>query len=159
MPKYICKLNNGKTKEVFPICNIGDYVEVVDPGHQYTTYQDAFDYFWGGAAPYKIPYDDPCAPKVWKVINMVCHCDRDAVILYHIRTVDGKNALVNRGAIRPLHRHERNRMHVHDIMIYQLPSMPYLRSKEKCEENSSMLDDDGNIIKHDWKEKLYEILG
>ena len=155
MPKYICKLNNGKTKEVFPICNIGDYVEVVGPGHQYTTYQDAFDYFWGGAAPYHIPYDDDDEerPKVWKVINMACHY-RDAVVLYHIRTVDGKSALVDNRAIRPLHRHERNRMHVHDIMIYQLPPRPYLRS----EENSSMLDDDGNIIKHGWKEKLYEIL-
>lgn len=115
---------------------IGDYVEVVDSGHQYSTYTDAFKYFWGDSKNYYIPSNK--SKFIWKIINMAVH-PNDGNILYHIRTCDGKNAVVNEQAITLSNFHKRNRCHLHTIVLHQLPM-------------------DGNSKPHKWTEKLYKNL-
>lgn len=115
---------------------IGDYVKVVDSGHQYSTYTDAFKYFWGDSNNYYIPSNK--SKFIWKIINMAIH-PSDGNILYHIRTCDGKNAVVNEQAITHSNFHKRNRCHLHTIVLHQLPML-------------------GDSKSHKWTAKLYKIL-
>lgn len=116
---------------------IGDYVKVIAPGHQYSTYTDAFKYFWGDNKNYYIHWDKRYE-FIWKIINMAVH-PSDGNILYHIRTTNGRNAVVNEQAITFSNFHKRNRSHLHTILLYQLPM-----------DNSSK--------PHKWTAKLYKIL-
>lgn len=115
---------------------IGDYVKVVDSGHQYSTYTDAFKYFWGDSKNYYIFSNN--TKFIWKIINMAVH-PSDGNILYHIRTCDGKNAVVNEQAITLSNFHKRNRCHLHTIVLHQLRTL-------------------GDSKSHKWTEKLYKIL-
>ena len=47
MIHVVCKLGNEKTLHTNSKYGIGDYVEIVDGGHQYSSYTDAYKYFWG----------------------------------------------------------------------------------------------------------------
>lgn len=151
MGEVIAKLRD-KEVTMYSKFNIGDYVKVVDTGHQYSSYDAAFKFFWGNKERFYLPYsvgeyesesDFQAAmariPQRWKVINMVVHDMSPDIILYHIRSEDGKNCVVNSGAIELIDFHHRNREHVGKIMIYQLPS-------------------NGRVMKHKWTDKLYKII-
>lgn len=152
MGEVIVKLRD-KEVTMYSKFNIGDYVKVVDGGHQYSSYDTAFEFFWGNKERFYLPYsgadeyenesDFQAAmariPQRWKVINMAVHDLSPHVILYHIRSEDGKNCVVNDGAIELIDFHHRNREHVSKIMIYQLPL-------------------NGRVMKHQWTEKLYKII-
>jgi hypothetical protein len=135
---YRNKHGYGDLQPINSEFEIGDYVKVIDPGHQYSTYTDAFKYFWGDSNNYYIPWDTTCHEFIWKIINMAVHPSEN-IVLYHIRTCDGKNAVVNGQAITLSNYHKRNRTHLHTIVLHQL----------------SM---NGNSKPHKWTEKLYEIL-
>lgn len=136
---YIVYRNKcGDLQPISSKFEIGDYVKVTDPGHQYSTYTDAFKYFWGDGKNYYIPWDKTCDKFIWKIINMVVH-PSDGNILYHIRTTNGRNAVVNDQAIILSNFHKRNRSHLHTIELHQL-SMS------------------GNSMPHKWTEKLYKNL-
>lgn len=136
MSKVIAKLVDGKEIEKDTPFNIGDFVKVTDSWHQYSAYRDAFNYFWGNNKAYYLPYEGKDTPKIWKIINMALH-PSNGKILYHIRTIDGKNAVVNGSALKKIEYHKRNRKNIHPIMIYQLCINP---------------------MPHSWKEKLYKVL-
>ena len=152
MGEVIAKLRD-KEVTMYSKFNIGDYVKVVNTGHQYSSYDTAFKFFWGNKERFYLPYygvdeyesesDFQAAmariPQRWKVINMVVHDMSPDIILYHIRSEDGKNCVVNSGAIELIDFHHRNREHVGKIMIYQLPS-------------------NGRVMKHKWTDKLYKII-
>lgn len=151
MGKVIAKLHD-KEVTMYSKFNIGDYVKVVDTGHQYSSYDTAFEFFWGNKERFYLPYnadeyenesDFQAAmariPQRWKVINMVVHDLSSDIILYHIRSEDGKNCVVNDYAIELINFHRRNREHVGKIMIYQLPT-------------------NGKVMKHKWTDKLYKII-
>lgn len=136
MSKVIAKLVNGLEKKLETKFEIGEYVEVIKPEHQYSSYGQAFNYFWGNLRNYHIPYSYGERPSIWKIINMALH-PSNGKIIYHIRTIDGKNAVVSGDGLRKIDYHKRNRNNIYPIMIYQLcvKSMP-----------------------HSWKEKLYKVL-
>ena len=152
MCEVIAKMRDGGEVKMYSNFNIGDYVKVVDTGHQYSSYDTAFKFFWGNKERFYLPY---CAneyenesdfqsamariPQRWKVINMAVHDFFPDTIVYHIRSIDGKNCVVGAGAIKLLNFHHRNREPIGKIMIYQLPS-------------------NGNVMKHKWTEKLYKII-
>ncbi len=151
MGEVIAKLRD-KEVTMYSKFNIGDYVKVVNTGHQYSSYNTAFEFFWGTTERFYLPYsvgeyenesDFQAAmariPQRWKVINMAVHDFSPDVILYHIRSEEGKNCVVNDGAIELIDFHHRNREHVSKIMIYQLPA-------------------NGRVMKHKWTEKLYKII-
>ena len=134
---YIVYRNKyGDLQPISSKFEIGDYVEVMDAGHQYSTYTDAFRYFWGNDRNYYIPYHK--SKFIWKIINMAIH-PNDGNILYHIRTSDGKNAVVNEQAITLSNFHKRNRCHLHTIVLHQLQTL-------------------GDSKSHKWTEKLYKNL-
>ena len=145
MGYIIAKLHDGKEVQMYSKFNIGDYVKVVHTGHQYSSYNTAFKFFWGDTDRYYLPYGADYEekkrdmPTRWKVINMAVHDMSPDIILYHIRSEDGKNCVVNSGAIELIDFHHRNREHVGKIMIYQLPA-------------------NGRVMKHKWTDKLYKII-
>ena len=145
MGEVIAKMCDGSEEKMYSNFNIGDYVKVTQPGHQYSSYTAAFKFFWGDTERYYIPYGasyedkNTGMPTRWKVINMAIHPTDKNAILYHIRSIDGKNCVVGGGAIKPLNFHHRNREPIGKIMIYQLPYH-------------------GNVMKHKWTEKLYKII-
>jgi hypothetical protein len=127
-------------------------VKVVDTGHQYSSYDTAFKFFWGNKERFYLPYsvgeyENDIAyqaamarmPQRWKIINMAVHDLSPDTILYHIRSEDGKNCVVKDEAIELIDFHRRNREHVSKIMIYQLPT-------------------NGRVMKHKWTDKLYKII-
>lgn len=144
MGYIVAKLNDGKEVQMYSQFNIGDYVKVVNTGHQYSSYNTAFKFFWGDTDRYYLPYigdeyEMARMPQRWKVINMAVPNMPPNCILYHIRSEDGKNCVVNEGAIKLMDFHHRNREPIGKLMIYQLPS-------------------NDNVIKHQWTEKLYKII-
>ena len=146
MGYIIAKLHDGKEVQMYSKFNIGDYVKVVHTGHQYSSYVTAFKFFWGDTKRYYLPYGGTNyeerkrdMPTRWKIINMAVHETYENIILYHIRSVDGKNCVVSEGAIELMDFHHRNREPIGKLMIYQLPL-------------------NGNVMKHKWTEKLYKII-
>jgi hypothetical protein len=152
MGEVIAKLCDGKEVQMYSKFNIGDYVKVVHTGHQYSSYNTAFKFFWGDTDRYKLPYsvgeyENDVAfqaamarmPQRWKIINMAVHDMSPDIILYHIRSEDGKNCVVSAGAIKLIDFHHRNREPIGKLMIYQLPL-------------------NGNVMKHKWTDKLYKII-
>ena len=133
MSNITVKLVDGEEIKLETKFEIGDYVNIVYPGCQYSRYDKAFKYFWGNDKNYYILCADS---TIWKVINMAFH-PSNGKIIYHIRTVDGKNAVVSGGALKKIEYHKRNRKNIHPIMIYQLCINP---------------------MPHSWKEKLYKVL-
>ena len=145
MVYIVCKLlGSGKTLHMNSKYGIGDYVEIVDGGHQYSSYVAAYQYFWGDIERYYIDYSfdngkpHKIVPKYWKIINMALD-PSGRTILYHIRTIDGKNSVVNEGAIKLSNFHRRNRIPIGDVKINQLPF-------------------NGNVMPHKWTDKLYKVL-
>jgi hypothetical protein len=142
MCEVIAKLSD-KEVTMYSKFNIGDYVKVVDAGHQYSSYIAAFKFFWGDTERYYIPYNyeekNAELPTCWKVINMAIHPTDKDVIMYHIRSIDGKNCVIGEKGIKPLNFHHRNREPIGKIMVYQLPF-------------------NGDVMKHKWTEKLYKII-
>lgn len=140
-----CELKNGNTIQLQSKVFIGDYVELTDCGGQYSAYTDAFLYFWGDKKSYYIEYNlgdwKPLnvVPKYWKVINMAVNPD-GRTLMYHIRSVDGKNCVVNGNAIELSSFHKRNRIPNGKVMVYQLRN------------NSA------DIVAHEWTDKLYEVI-
>lgn len=152
MGEVIAKLCDGKEVQMYSKFNIGDYVKVVHTGHQYSSYNTAFKFFWGDTDRYNLPYsvgeyENDVAfqaamarmPQRWKIINMAVHDMSPDIILYHIRSEDGKNCVVSAGAIKLIDFHHRNREPIGKLMIYQLPW-------------------NGNVMKHKWTDKLYKII-
>lgn len=130
-----CKFNDGNIRCLNPIFFVGDYVRIVDCGHQYDSYHDAYLYFWGEDKHYYLMENDKS--QVWKVINIVMHAN-GRTLLYHIRNVKGDNSVVNASAIRPSTHHMRNRCCAKNMLIYQLP---YYKSK---------------VTPHNWRDKLWD---
>lgn len=145
MGEVIAKMCDGDEVKLYSNFNIGDYVKVTNPRQQYPSYDTAFEFFWGDTERYYIPYGTSHEekngemPTRWKVINMAIHPVVNNAILYHIRDIDGKNCVVNAGAIKLMDFHHRNREPIGKLMIYQLPW-------------------DGNVMKHKWTDKLYKII-
>ena len=123
--------------------SIGDHVRVVDGGKQYSTYYEAFIYFWGNKERYYLPWEGQNKdeigemPKTWKIINMAVH-EVGNIIIYHIRSRDGKNCVVNGKGIELTNSHNRNRALFDCLEIYKLPL-------------------NGRVTPHEWTEKLYKI--
>lgn len=142
MGTVVAKLRRGDEVKVAVHFDIGDYVKVSNTGFQYTTYENAFKYFWGDTKTTYIESDHKADKlnRVWKVINMVVH-ESSTVdyldIMCHIRSKKGENAVIGVHGLTKLHYHHRNR--VRNIRITQLPYH-------------------GNVKPHSWKEKLYEVI-
>ena len=142
MGYIVAKLHDGKEVTLYPKFNIGDYVEVINSGYQYPAYSNAFIYFWGNTETYNFPYGADYevrkgeTPKLWKIINMAIHESYRTTVLYHIRSIDGKNCVVGEEALKLADYHYRDRTPIHKRIIYQLRINP---------------------TPHEWKEKLYKI--
>lgn len=142
MGTVVAKLRRGDEVKVVLDFDIGDYVKVSNTGHQYTTYNNAFKYFWGNTKTTHIESKNRADKfdRVWKVINMVVHESSTADyldIMCHIRTNKGENAVVGVHGLTKLNYHHRNRANY--IRISQLPYH-------------------GDVKPHDWKDKLYEVI-
>ena len=144
MVKIIARTISGKIIEGLESpFTIGDHVRVVDGGRQYSTYYEAFIYFWGNKERYYLPWEGQNKdkigemPKTWKIINMAVH-EVDNIIIYHIRSRDGKNCVVNGKGIELTNFHNHNRVLFDCLEIYKLPL-------------------DGRVTPHEWTEKLYKI--
>jgi hypothetical protein len=133
--RIIGELTDGRKVHLISNFMIGDYVEIENSGHQYELYKNAFQYFWGDEHTFKLSMNVSC-PKIWKIINMAIHECSYTTILYHIRTVDGKNSVVNAKALKESSFHKKDRTHLRPLVIFQIP---------KESEN----------VKHNWKEKLF----
>lgn len=146
MGTVVAKLRRGDEVKVVLDFDIGDYVKVSDAGHQYSTYDNAFKYFWGDTKVTYIEYDHngdgDKLNRVWKVINMVVHESSSPdypTIICHIRSINGENAVIGTGGLTKLHYHHRNR-----VRFVKIPQLPYHGS--------------GDVEPHDWKDKLYEVI-
>lgn len=144
MLEVVAKTRNGKEVNLQSEFDIGEYVEVVDTGCQYSSFAAAFLYFWGNTDTINLPFKygvnnpkDNYYGGVWKVINIALHETPGLGLIYHIRNRNGDNCVVSRSGIKHLNFHKRNRNN--KIMVYQIP---------KNEDE----------VKHDWSEKLYEII-
>ena len=142
MGTVVAKLRRGDEVKVVLDFDIGDYVKVTNPGFQYTTYENAFKYFWGDTKTTYIESEHKADKlnRVWKVINMVVHESSTADyldIMCHIRSKKGENAVIGVHGLTKLHYHHRNR--TRDIRITQLPYH-------------------GDVEPHDWRDKLYEVI-
>jgi len=106
MPLVKLILKDGSETEIYAKFNIGDIVKVDSAGHQYDSYTDAFEYFWGKKnGNYSLRYLGPyhritnLKKNVWIVVNMAVHAwDRERVI-YYLRTQDGKKAVIGEDGI------------------------------------------------------------
>lgn len=144
MLEVVAKTRDGKEVNLQSEFDIGEYVEVVNTGCQYSSFATAFLYFWGNTDTINLPYNY-CInnPKnnyyggVWKVINIALHETPGLGLIYHIRNRNGDNCVIGPDGIKHLNFHKRNRNN--KIMVYQIP---------KNEDE----------VKHDWSEKLYEII-
>ena len=142
MGKIIAKFRKGDEIEVDLPFDVGDYVKVSNTGFQYTTYNNAFKYFWGDTKVTHIESDHKAdrLNRIWKVMNMVIHessTPRYYDIICHVRSMNGENAVVCSNGLTKLNYHHRNRSH--KIRISQLPYH-------------------GDVEPHDWRDKLYEIV-
>lgn len=142
MGTVIAKLRRGDEVKVVLDFDIGDYVKVSNTGYQYTTYDNAFKYFWGNTKTTHIEteHNGDKLNRIWKVINMVVHesSSPDYLdIICHIRSMNGENAVIGSGGLTKLHYHHRNR-----VRLVKIPQLPY----------------HGDVEPHDWKDKLYEVI-
>ena len=114
--KIIGNLNDGK-KRVYSnqkVC-IGDIVKITDGGNQYSTYDSAYNFFWGNTERYRVPYggiwDDGLNYYIpengndtnvtlselenrWIVASMAVHDTHPEYILLHLRSRDFKNCVI-----------------------------------------------------------------
>lgn len=120
MVEIICKYPNGTTRKRKACYTIGDIVQVVKPGNQYTTYRTMNKHFFGSTTGnYHIPYEviastdrdmmfDEIVPtpserwKQWKVANGAVN--RFNEVIYHIRDKNGNNSVVDAGALKLIRR-------------------------------------------------------
>ena len=142
MGTVIAKLRRGDEVKVVLDFDIGDYVKVSNTGYQYTTYNNAFKYFWGNTKTTHIETENKGDKlnRIWKVINMVVHesSTPDYLdIICHIRSMNGENAVIGSGGLTKLHYHHRNR-----VRLVKIPQLPY----------------HGDVEPHDWRDKLYEVI-
>ena len=142
MGTVVAKLRRGDEVKVVLDFDIGDYVKVSNTGHQYSTYSNAFKYFWGNTKTTHIEAEHKADKlnRIWKVMNMVVHessTPRYYDIICHVRSMNGENAVVCSEGLTKLNYHHRNRSH--KIRIFQLPY-------------------GGEVEPHDWRDKLYEIV-
>ena len=129
------KLNSGYIGLISStMATIGDYVDIVHPGHHYKTYIGAFEYFGKNLIWHSLTEEDCSEP--WKIINIALH-ENHTTILYHIRNRKGENAVVNCSAFIRSNFHKKNRENIKNIIIYQI--------LERSEQNQ-----------HNWMEKLWD---
>ena len=98
MPLVKLILKDGSETEINVKFNVGDIVKVYSAGHQYDSYVDAFEYFWGKKnGNYSLRYlahrITNLKKNVWVVVNMAVHPWSD-MIMYYIRTQDGKKVVI-----------------------------------------------------------------
>ena len=114
--KIIGHLANGGTITYKDDVCIGDIVEIMDGGNQYTTFQKAYDYFgFGKAKPFyiKYKYDNIEGRKrtksnvklenrrnEWIVVNMAVHFDYHDQVVLHLRSRDFQNCVVGVEGVR-----------------------------------------------------------
>jgi hypothetical protein len=101
MPLVKLILKDGSETEINVKFNVGDIVKVYSAGHQYDSYTDAFEYFWGKKNG---SYSLRCLggynritnlkKNVWIVVNMAVHPWESDMIMYYIRTQDGKKVVI-----------------------------------------------------------------
>lgn len=135
MQRVHAKMMDNRFLTILTDFNIGDYVKVVESGHQYSAFTNAFIYFWGNIKCHHLTEEDKKAH--WKVINMALH-PNGVTVLYHIRDVSGKNVVVNSCAIKRDNFHKRNRTNIKEMVIYQIPTSTSITQE------------------HTWKDKLWE---
>lgn len=109
------KYSSGEIGKVKAPFTIGDIVNVIDPGYQYTSHRSLFCFFWGNDTTYHIPYrwneeeyTLSIAPsekyKQWKIVNAAFYGGRPIAYRYHIRDKEGHNAVVNEKALKLIRR-------------------------------------------------------
>ena len=105
MGTVVAKLRRGDEVKVVLDFDIGDYVKVSNTGYQYTTYNNAFKYFWGNTKTTHIETENKGDKlnRIWKVINMVVHESSSPDYLDII-----------------CHYHHRNR-----VRLVKIPQLPY----------------------------------
>lgn len=128
--------NNKIVLNNIPFC-IGDYVMVTDAGCQYPTYHKAYRYFWGNNECVNLHESLKKGDNVWKIMNMAAHGNNYTKMLYHIRNRRGENAVIGGNGILNLKFHRKNRNHVHEVVIYQIPQY-------------------SEVVPHEWDDKLWD---
>ena len=118
--------------------SIGDYVHIKDAGCQYSSYTNAFQYFWGDSLSRRNLHDIDKNDNIWKIINMVVHGNNCDMVICHIRNRKGDNAVIGIDGLELANFHKRNREPIKSFLIYQLPFFS------------------GDSILHDWHDKLWD---
>ena len=89
-----------KTLTIINPIKIGDLVNVTDYGERYSSYTDAFKFFWGGDKCYGYSYNnEPSKKKLWKVMGLARHGYGNKILAY-IQDREFNKLVINLDALK-----------------------------------------------------------